>query len=209
MYIYEEEEEEDTRDDVIMARIIRAAVIDCARLLIPSLLVSVLLLNINLDFTYSIRNHLKIKKKMKEACMLGKAVETQKLSCAAAVKCLLLMLAVLSVLNPAMLPPFGFENDRTTSTWGSPIEERQNFNAMNSGGETRHLMKLAAQVQTDESVLGKEALFFDEIKENESVIESAGTDTSTELLEVNDKLDTKSSFNTLEKPAENKSFTGN
>ncbi|XP_078177228.1 uncharacterized protein LOC144571730 isoform X2 [Carex rostrata] len=153
MYIYEEEEEEDTRDDVIMARIIRAAVIDCARLLIPSLLVSVLLLNINLDFTYSIH--------------------------------------------------------RTTSTWGSPIEERQNFNAMNSGGETRHLMKLAAQVQTDESVLGKEALFFDEIKENESVIESAGTDTSTELLEVNDKLDTKSSFNTLEKPAENKSFTGN
>ncbi|KAF3332704.1 hypothetical protein FCM35_KLT02281 [Carex littledalei] len=91
---------------------------------------------------------------MKEACMLGKAVETQKLSCAATVKCLLLMLAVLSVLNPAMLPPFGFENDRT-STWPSPIEERQNFNAMNSG---------------------KEALF--EMKESENVIESAESSTT-------------------------------
>jgi hypothetical protein len=47
---------------------------------------------------------------MKGACVLGKAIDTQKIGCGAATKCLLFMLVVLSVLNPAMLPPFGIEN---------------------------------------------------------------------------------------------------
>jgi hypothetical protein len=47
---------------------------------------------------------------MKETCVLGKAIDAQKFGCGAAIKCLLFMLAVLSVLNPAMTPPFGMED---------------------------------------------------------------------------------------------------
>ncbi|KAJ3686011.1 hypothetical protein LUZ61_015175 [Rhynchospora tenuis] len=145
---------------------------------------------------------------MKDSCVLGKAVETQKLSCTAAIKCLLFMLAVLSVLNPAMLPPYGVEIDRSNK-WPSPVEERQNFNAVNSdtGGDTRLIMKLAAEVlQSDESVPDKlEAS--DKIEDAGNIIESAvvsNTDTATQPLDTNDKLDAQASFVETEKPAENK-----
>lgn len=58
---------------------------------------------------------------MKEACMLGKAVDMQKFGCGAAIKCLLFMLAVLSVLNPAMLPPYGLENGTSVLLWKDSI----------------------------------------------------------------------------------------
>ncbi|KAJ4770356.1 hypothetical protein LUZ62_054613 [Rhynchospora pubera] len=147
---------------------------------------------------------------MKDSCVLGKAVDTQKFGCAVAIKGLLFMLAVLSVLNPAMLPPYGVEIDGSNK-WPSPVEERQNFNAVNSdtGSDDRLIMKLAAEVvQSDESVLGKEGS--DKIKDAGNIIESAVVpDTATQPFDTNDKSDGQPSFVETEKPAENKSFAGN
>ncbi|KAJ3692409.1 hypothetical protein LUZ60_012759 [Juncus effusus] len=145
---------------------------------------------------------------MKEACSVAKA-EVQKLSCSAAAKFLLFVIAVLSVLNQSMMPQSRSEGLGESNKWPSPVEETQNIDTINSnqdGDNTRLLVKIVDDQTRNEPVLDDETL--EEIRDNAN-LPKTGIEMSIPTNGTDEKSEANSSLtlNELEKSGENNTVT--